>query len=315
MDSPALDPEQLAVVEQYRTCEFATLSRSGVPIPWAAATVRRADGTFLITTSIGLPQKAFNVRRDPRVAMLFSDPTGSGLAGAPDVFLEGTASCPDEIVAGPAGAEDLWRILYERQPGSKAFGANAFSRWLMDWYYMRLHITITPTAVTTRPPLAPAGAAELSGAAAALNGFSSAVLGTSDEDGSPRLLRVGLGAGVGATVTVDVPGDADVRPGPATLLAHSHDEQLWNLRSAVLVGELSGGSGGTWTFEPSRTIAGGGNQNPVALVRGLVEARRTTARYLARRELPRPRIAWAEFDALLSTLDQGSQPTRPESAA
>ncbi len=38
-------------------------------------------GKFLLTTSVALPVKAFNIRRDPHVALLFSDPTGSGLTG------------------------------------------------------------------------------------------------------------------------------------------------------------------------------------------------------------------------------------------
>ena len=40
------------------------------------------DGRFLLTTSIGLPQKAFNIRRNPKVAMLFSEPTGSRMTEA-----------------------------------------------------------------------------------------------------------------------------------------------------------------------------------------------------------------------------------------
>ena len=69
-----------------------------VPIAWPTATLYRPDGTFLITTSIALPQKAYNIRRDGRVAMLFSEPTASGLVGAPQVLVQGTATCPDEIV-------------------------------------------------------------------------------------------------------------------------------------------------------------------------------------------------------------------------
>ncbi|MFE2595868.1 hypothetical protein ACFXCZ_05080 [Streptomyces sp. NPDC059396] len=58
-----------------------------------------------MTTSLAYAQKALNVRRDGRVGMLFSDPTGSGAADAPQVFVSGTATCPDEIMTGPAGAE------------------------------------------------------------------------------------------------------------------------------------------------------------------------------------------------------------------
>jgi hypothetical protein len=309
MTVPNLEPEQLAVVEQFRTCEFATLSRSGVPIAWPLAPLRREDGTFVVTTSIGLPQKAFNVRRDPRVAMLFSDPTGSGLEDAPDVLVQGTATCPDEVASGPGGVEELWRRLYERQPASKAYSANAVSRKVMDFYYLRLQIIVTPTAVSSRPRLQPPASPVTEGP---LAGYPTAVLGVRDEDGMPRLLRVGVtGAGESGPVTLDVPGDADVRPGPASLLAHAHDDQLWNLRSVVLVGDVAE-DGGTWTFRPNRMIGGGFN-NPIALLKSLVAMRRAAGRYLAKRNLARPRVAWDEFGALAG--DQGSQPTRPDKAA
>ena len=100
--TPPSDPQVLDVIDRYRTCEFATLSRNGMPIAWPTATLYRTDGTFLITTSIALPQKAYNIRRDGRVAMLFSEPTASGLIGAPQVLVQGTAACPDEIVTDVA---------------------------------------------------------------------------------------------------------------------------------------------------------------------------------------------------------------------
>ena len=110
-------PEDLvAVVDAYRTCEFLTVNRSGLPIAWPTVCDRRPDGTFLISTSIGLPQKAFNVRRNPAVALLFSDPTASGLDGAPAVLVQGTASCPDEIVTSVLRARNLWLRILERQP-------------------------------------------------------------------------------------------------------------------------------------------------------------------------------------------------------
>ncbi|HEY0125592.1 MAG TPA: pyridoxamine 5'-phosphate oxidase family protein, partial [Blastococcus sp.] len=87
--APPADPQVMQVVDRYRTCEFATLTRSGVPIAWPTAALYRPDGTFLITTSIALPQKAFNIRRDDRVALLFSEPTASGLDGAPQVLVQG----------------------------------------------------------------------------------------------------------------------------------------------------------------------------------------------------------------------------------
>src|SRR4051812_26941125 len=112
--TPPSDPDVMAVLERYRTCEFATLGKDGVPIAWPTATLYRPDGTFLITTSIALPQKAYNIRRDGRVALLFSEPTASGLAGAPQVLVRGTAACPDEIVTDALSNAEYWRRLHER---------------------------------------------------------------------------------------------------------------------------------------------------------------------------------------------------------
>ena len=72
-------PESVgAVVHEFRSCEFSTLARDGTPVTWPTLPFfDHANGRFLITCSIGLAQKAFNVRRDGRVAMLFSNPTGA----------------------------------------------------------------------------------------------------------------------------------------------------------------------------------------------------------------------------------------------
>jgi hypothetical protein len=41
-----LAPELLEVIDSYRVCEFATLSRSGTPIAWPTAMLRRPDGAL-----------------------------------------------------------------------------------------------------------------------------------------------------------------------------------------------------------------------------------------------------------------------------
>ncbi|MET9958476.1 hypothetical protein ABZ128_05205 [Streptomyces sp. NPDC006326] len=75
------------------------------------------------TQPLAFAQKAFNIRRDGRVALLFSDPTGSGLDSAPQIVVRGHAACSDEIMTGPQGAEDHWRMLFARQPHSRAWRA------------------------------------------------------------------------------------------------------------------------------------------------------------------------------------------------
>jgi hypothetical protein len=74
MIASRLPCEVEAVFREFRTCEFSTLARDGTPITWPTIPFwEPGRERFRITTSIGLPQKALNARRDRRVSLLFSD--------------------------------------------------------------------------------------------------------------------------------------------------------------------------------------------------------------------------------------------------
>ena len=62
-----------------------------------------------------------NVRRDGRVALLFSDPTGSGHSNPAQIFIRGIADCPPELTTSPAALEESWSMLFWRQPSSRAY--------------------------------------------------------------------------------------------------------------------------------------------------------------------------------------------------
>ncbi|HLH24715.1 MAG TPA: pyridoxamine 5'-phosphate oxidase family protein [Chloroflexota bacterium] len=148
----ALPPEVAAVFREFRTCEFSTLARDGTPITWPTlAFWEPAPGRFLLSTSIALAQKAFNIRRNPRVALLFSNPTASGLARPPAVLVQGDATAPDEVLTSVRGFEDKLQLVFERQPASGMYSSNRVMRWLFDWYYMRLGIVITPRRIRWWP--------------------------------------------------------------------------------------------------------------------------------------------------------------------
>jgi hypothetical protein len=136
------------VFREFRTCELSTLARDGTPITWPTLPFWQPDkGRFIITTSISLPQKAFNVRRNPRVSLLFSNPTASGLQNPPAVLVQGEAEAPDEVVTSIAGFEDEMRRVYRWQPSARLYSSNALLRYLMDWYCMRLLIHVTPRRI------------------------------------------------------------------------------------------------------------------------------------------------------------------------
>ncbi|MFF0549777.1 pyridoxamine 5'-phosphate oxidase family protein [Streptomyces sp. NPDC004311] len=297
-------PSLTSAVDAYRTCEFVTLGRSGTPVAWPTAVARRPDGTFLLTTSLAFAQKALNVRRDGRVGLLFSDPTGSGLDPAPQVFVAGRARCPDEIMTGPQGAEDYWRMLFERQPHSRAY-LSAPMRPLMQWYYLRLLITVEAERVVVREPLAelwPGGSSaavtgtEALPGAAQLGRFPTAVLAARDAAGAPLLART-RPRPVPAGYLVDVPPDCAVERGPATLLVHRHDEALNHMYNASVRGDLRRTEAG-WMLVPSAVVEPMGSGRPTDALRVLRHTKRSTDRYLERRGLRRPKVQWDGFRAL-----------------
>lgn len=139
------------VFRHFRTCEFSTLARDGTLVTWPVVSMFQPhEGRFLITTSIGLPQKALNVRRNPRVALLFSDPTGSGLTAPPAVLVQGGGQAPETIVtstSGHEGLKELMRLTFQRQRRGVARRQGLLLRRLFDWYYMRVPIHVMPRRI------------------------------------------------------------------------------------------------------------------------------------------------------------------------
>jgi Pyridoxamine 5'-phosphate oxidase len=152
-------PEDVeAVLAGFVCCEFATLARDGTPVAWPVVPLRlpgpdpRAGlGGFVLSTSIGFAAKAVNVRRDPRVSLLFSNPTGSGLTAPPTVLVQGRATVDDDVQTDSAQLLAHWRRVTALQPMSRKFSSTAPARWFMDWYYMRLLIHVTPHRILWWP--------------------------------------------------------------------------------------------------------------------------------------------------------------------
>ncbi len=287
-------PDLVRIFDAYRVCEFATLGSDGTVLPWPTAALLRPDGSFVVTTSISFPQKAFNIRRDGRVALLFSDPTGSGLDDAPQVLVRGEATCPDEIVSSPEGLEEYWSRLFVRQPSSQAYLIPPM-RWLMDWYYLRLIITVKPTEIVQLP----AGDLDLSSPLPAegllgadrIARYPSAVLGATDESGAPVLVRTRPVAGPEG-FTVEVAPEVPVTAGPASLMVHEHDEHLANMSNVLVRGELTRTTNDGWCLKPQRVVEpmpGGTARDQLSTLRASRAAAKT---YLARRNVARPKVRW-----------------------
>lgn len=157
VSTPAFPAEVAAVFGHFLTCEFTTLGKGGAPITWPTLpTYWPERGQFVLASPVALSQKAANVRRDPRVALLFSNPTGSDLAAPPAVLVQGLAQATETVMLGatglPAGLLDLFKQQARRmvgtQPGLRLYLANPLTRYVMEWYFIRVLIFVTPHRLT-----------------------------------------------------------------------------------------------------------------------------------------------------------------------
>ena len=103
----------LEVFERSVTTEYVTVDHRGQPIVWPVTPYfRREDQTIDVTTGLGYPKKADDAAANPHVALLFSDPTGSGLDDPPMVLVQGTATVDDRDL-------DANRDRYARESAAK----------------------------------------------------------------------------------------------------------------------------------------------------------------------------------------------------
>lgn len=97
---------------------------------------------------------------------------------------------------------------------------------------------------------------------------------------------------------MELPASLPVRSGPASLLCHRHDENLWNQKSFLVRGSLTQETQEGWSFRPQQFLPGAGIGGLIGLVRFIYRSRREAKRYLQRRGLPRPPIPWEQIKAI-----------------
>ncbi len=151
MPALCLPPDVEAVFRRFYTCEFTTITRDGQPVTWPTAPYYDApSGRLIVATSIAFPVKAHNARRRPQVALLFSDPTGSGLTDPPAVLVQGHATVAEMIGEVPWALAMLRQTL-DRQPAGKQFLASRLARRLFTFYFQRIAITVQPQRIRVWP--------------------------------------------------------------------------------------------------------------------------------------------------------------------
>src|SRR5215208_6591796 len=114
-----LPPEVQQVFDRFITTEFTTVDGRGQPITWPLTPYYHpGDPCIDVTTGLGYPKKANDARANSKVAMLFSDPTGSGIETPTQVLVQGTADVDDRDL--DANRERYRRELAEKLPATKS---------------------------------------------------------------------------------------------------------------------------------------------------------------------------------------------------
>lgn len=262
------------------TTEYASLTRAGAPIT-TPVTPYRGDGTLDVSTGLTYPLKAERARRDPRVTVAFSDPTGSGLADAPVLVVKGLATVRDaDLVATSrrylAASQARFPDAYATIP--------SFVLRRMDWYWSRIWVDVTPVEVltwaagdldrapsvwrdpdTVAPPSDPAPSGRSLGswgephpwadrADRALADLGLPVLTAVDHDGWPLPLRCRAAARTEDGFEVTPPAGVEVAPGPVSLTFHRHAPDMAHQENLLLSGTATPSADGTVRVRVERSL-------------------------------------------------------------
>jgi hypothetical protein len=313
-----LPGELREVFDRFITTEYVTIDRRGQPIAWPVTPYHHADeGCIDVTTGLGYPKKARDAQANPHVALLFSDPKGSGLDRAPMVLVQGTAAVDDRDL-------DANRARYERESAAKLPAAAkgqppGFLRRFFLWYYARIYVHVRPERVfvwrggdvAREPELYGAHVEEVRSGRdelpdeprAAPDGgggtwheridalgsdpYRTAALALTSPDGFPFAVRVPVrGDRAAGLVRIDAdPVGVPWQPGLACLTAHDHDERFTWQRNFQVRGDLVEDGDG-WALVPHRVVDGF-ELPPGSLVRRMRLNSQKVKRYraIAKREM------------------------------
>lgn len=295
MTTTSLPVDIQQVFDRFITTEFVTVDRRGQPIVWPVTPYNdQAQGCIALTTGLGYPKKADDAARNRHVALLFSDPTGSGLESPPMVLVQGTATVDDRDLRANAARHaressiKLPKSTIPRLPGP-------LSR-LMSWYTDRIYIYVRPERVyvwrdgdpasepelldshleevrsghseepeESHPPPDGGGSVWSDRMAELGTRYETAVLAVVAPDGFPFATRVPVrpDAAAGLVHLAAEAVGAPLHPGLACLVAHEHAPDFsWHSNFQVRGDLIETDTG--WALAPHKIM--GGMENPKSFV-------------------------------------------------
>src|SRR5215211_7738363 len=238
--------------ERFVTTEFTTIDERQQPITWPVTPYYRRGGSVIeVTTGLGYPKKADDARKNPHVALLFSDPTGSGVEAGTRVLVQGTAEVHDEDL--DANRERYFREASEKLPATRKMHPPGFVRRGLSWYYTRIYIAVRPERVFVWPDGDPTTAPQVHGTR-----LPTAVVSWVGPDGFPISVRLPIQRDPPShRIRLGVePAGLPLVEGRACLTAHAHGEDFTWQENFQVRGDLVRLEVGDWALVPRRLIGG-----------------------------------------------------------
>jgi hypothetical protein len=272
--------------ERFVTCELTTVDAARQPITWPVTPYYAQGGpTIDVTTGLGYPKKADDARAHPSVAMLFSDPTGSGVDSGLKVLVQGTATIDDEDLK--ANADRYISESGAKLPATKKMHPPKPVRGMFNFYYARIYVQVRPERVFVWPegnlaeePIIhdthleevrsghieeppqdlgtpPKGSPAWDKRMEFLAGHETGVLSWMGPDGFPIAVRVPFSADPSnREIRIDAePAGLPLLEGRACLTVHRHAPDFTWQRNMQVRGNLTP-SGEGWRLVPRRIVGG-----------------------------------------------------------
>jgi hypothetical protein len=237
----SLPAEVQSVFERFVTTEYTMLDDNGQPITWPVRPSYTRGGPAIDVTTGDAPS-------NPHVAMLFSEPLGSGLDAPPMVLVQGCAKAD----ADPLHVSVRPERVYVWRGGDVFAEPELFGAHMEE---VRSGHSEEPEEGHAGPEGGGAVWDERIETLAAEH--ETAVLSFVAPDGFPFSVRVPLRVDPAATrIHVDAdPVGAPLQPGLACLTAHARDPELAWQTSFQVRGDLRRDEAG-WALEPHKVVGG-----------------------------------------------------------
>lgn len=264
--------------------EYASVSRGGAPVTWPVTPYGGTGTTVDVSTGLTYPLKAERARRNPKVALSFSESTGSGIDDPATFVIQGYATVRDADLR--ANSARYLEVSAQRFPQLADATPTAVMR-RMAWYWTRIWVEVTPVRVLWWPagdlsqtplvwvpetpfPVAPSDPAPAgrgagswstarptswqSTASSAIAEHGMPVLTTVDADGWPLPLRVRSAERTERGLRLVLPAGVDVVDGPACLTFHTHGVTFDSQSNVGITGTCRG-LGDAVEFDADRVMA------------------------------------------------------------